>query len=115
MSDLISRKALLEDIKNQYSLSYGEILIDPRDIYDMVDNQKVAIKEEKIEKANKEIRILAQLLEAKTELQEQALGRTGASKRMCLAEIKGIDRALEIVKKEIVEEWLKKSTKTNTW
>ncbi len=55
-------------------------------------------------KADKEIRILAQLLEVKTELQEQALGRTGASKRMCLAEIKGIDRALEIVKKEIVEE-----------
>lgn len=55
-------------------------------------------------KADKEIRILAQLLEVKTELQERALGRTGASKRMCLAEIKGIDRALEIVKKEIVEE-----------
>lgn len=50
-------------------------------------------------KADKEIRILAQLLEVKTELQEQALGRTGASKRMCLAEIKGIDKALEIVRK----------------
>ena len=49
MNDLISRKALLEDIKNQYSLSYGEILIDPRDIYDMVDNQKVAIKGERID------------------------------------------------------------------
>ena len=104
MNDLISRKALLEDIKNQYSLSYGEVLIDPRDIYDMVDHQKVAIKEEKIEKADKEIRILAQLLEVKTELQEQALSRTGASKRMCLAQIKGIDKVLEIVKKEIVEE-----------
>lgn len=55
-------------------------------------------------KADKEIRILAQLLEVKTELQEQALGRTGASKRMCLAEIKGIDRALEIIKKEIGED-----------
>jgi len=52
-------------------------------------------------KADREIRILAQLLEVKTELQEQALGRTGASKRMCLAEIKGIDKALEIVKKEM--------------
>lgn len=50
-------------------------------------------------KADREIRILAQLLEAKTELQEQALNRTGASKRMCLAEIKGIDKALEIVRK----------------
>lgn len=51
-------------------------------------------------KTDKEIRIIAQLLEIKTELQEQALSRTGASKRMCLAEIKGIDKALEIVKKE---------------
>jgi hypothetical protein len=51
------------------------------------------------EKADKEIRILAQLLEVKTELQEQALSRTGASKRMCLAQIKGIDKALEIVRK----------------
>ena len=54
-------------------------------------------------KADKEIRILAQILEAKIELQEQALGGTGASKRMCLAEIKGIDRALEIIKREIGE------------
>ncbi|HZK34887.1 MAG TPA: hypothetical protein VFD33_06230 [Bacillota bacterium] len=52
-------------------------------------------------KADRGIRILAQLLEAKTELQEQALCRTGASKRMCLAQIKGIDKALEIVKKEM--------------
>ena len=55
-------------------------------------------------KTDKEIRILAQLLEVKTELQEQALSRTGASKRMCLAEIHGIDKALEIIKKEIGEE-----------
>lgn len=54
-----------------------------------------------IERADKEIRIIAQLLEVKTELQEQALSRAGASKRMCLAEIKGIDKALEIVRKEI--------------
>lgn len=52
-------------------------------------------------KADKEIRILSQLLEVKTELQEQALGRTGASKRMCLAEIKGIDKGIEIVRKEL--------------
>lgn len=54
-------------------------------------------------KADREIRILAQLLEIKTELQEQALSRTGASKRMCLAEIRGIDKALKIVKKEMGE------------
>ena len=55
-------------------------------------------------KADKKIRILAQLLEVKTELQEQALSRTGASRRTCLAQINGIDKALEIVKKEIGEE-----------
>lgn len=54
-------------------------------------------------KADRGIRILAQLLEVKTELQEQALSRTGASKRMCLAEIRGIDKALKIVKKEMGE------------
>ena len=57
-------------------------------------------------KADREIRVLAKLLEVKTELQEQALSRTGASKRMCLAEIKGIDKALEIVRKEIAEKRL---------
>ena len=55
-------------------------------------------------KADKGIRILAQLLEIKTELQGEALSRTGASKRMCLAEIHGIDKALEIVKKEMGED-----------
>lgn len=55
-------------------------------------------------KSDKEVRIIAQLLEVKTELQEQALNRTGASKRMCLAQIKGIDKALEIVRKEIADE-----------
>ena len=54
-------------------------------------------------KADKEIRIIAQLLEVKTELQEQALSRAGASRRICLAQIKGIDSALEIVKKETGE------------
>ena len=54
-------------------------------------------------KADRGIRVLAQLLEIKTELQEQALSRTGASKRMCLAQIKGIDKALGIVKKEVEE------------
>ena len=44
-------------------------------------------------KADEGIRILTQLLEVKIELQ-----------RMCLAEIKGIDRALEIIKKEIRED-----------
>lgn len=55
-------------------------------------------------KDDKKIRILAQVLEVKTKLQEQALARTGASKRMCLAEIKGIDKSLEIIKKEIRED-----------
>lgn len=54
-------------------------------------------------KADKEIRILVQLLEVKTELQEQALSGTRVSKRMCLAEIHGIDKALEIVRKEWVD------------
>lgn len=54
-------------------------------------------------KADKEIRILAQLLEAKTELQGEALSRTGASKRMCLAQIVAIDRAIEIVRGEFRE------------
>lgn len=52
-------------------------------------------------KVNKETRILTQLLEVKTELQEQALNETGPIARMFLAEIKGIDKALEIVRKEI--------------
>ena len=55
-------------------------------------------------KADKEVRIIAQLLEVKTELQEQALNRTGASKRTCLVQIKSIDKALEIVRKEFVDE-----------
>ncbi len=54
-------------------------------------------------KADRGIRVLAQLLEVKTQLLEQALARTGASKRMCLAQIKGIDKALGIVKKEMEE------------
>jgi hypothetical protein len=41
MSDLISRKILLEEIENLYDLNYGEILIDPREFYDMVDCQKI--------------------------------------------------------------------------
>ena len=54
-------------------------------------------------KVEKEVRIIAQLLEVKTELQEQALNRAGESKRMCLAQIKGVDEALKIVKKEMGE------------
>ena len=55
-------------------------------------------------KEDVEIRIIAQLLKVKTELQEQALNKTGASKRLCLAQINGIDKALEIVKKETTRE-----------
>lgn len=105
MKDLISRKALQGEIENLYDLNYGERLIDPREFYEMVDNQKVASKEEKTEKANKEIRIIAQLLEIKTELQEKALevGATNRTKNFIKQEIKGIDSALEIVKKETGE------------
>lgn len=39
MNDLISRKALQREIENLYDLNYGERLIDPREFYEMVDNQ----------------------------------------------------------------------------
>jgi len=99
MTSLISQEALLSEIDHFYNLNYGEQLIDPRAFYKMVEYQEV-IKKQK-PKAGRETRILAQLLEVKTQLQEQALARTGASKRMCLAQVKGIDKALEIVKKEM--------------
>ncbi len=41
MIDLISRKILLEEIENLYDLNYGEMLIDPKEFYDMVDCQKI--------------------------------------------------------------------------
>lgn len=41
MVDLISKNALLEEIETQYDLSYGEIMVNPRDFYEMVDCQKV--------------------------------------------------------------------------
>ena len=102
MTNLISQEALLSEINHLYNLNYGEQLIDPQAFYELVECQEV-IKNQK-PRADREIRIIAQLLEVKTELQEQALSRAGASKRMCLAEIKGIDRALEIIKKEIRED-----------
>lgn len=102
MTNLISQETLLDEINHLYNLNYGEQLIDPQAFYEMVECQEV-IKNQK-PRADREIRIVAQLLEVKTQLQEQALARTGASKRMCPAQIKGIDKALEIVKKEIVEE-----------
>lgn len=57
-------------------------------------------------KADKEVRIIAQLLEVKTELQEKALevGATNRTKNFIKQEIKGIDKALEIVKKEFTDE-----------
>lgn len=99
MASLINKKVLLEEIQDCYDLNFGEALIDPKEFYNMVDYQR-PVNYKEMMKAEKRIRILAQLLETKTELQEQALSRTGASKRMCLAQIKGIDRALEIIKKE---------------
>jgi len=102
MTNLISQETLLNEINHLYNLNYGEQLIDPQAFYEMVECQEV-IKKQK-PRADREIRVLAKLLEAKTELQEQALSRTGASKRMCLAQVKGIDKALEIVKKEIGED-----------
>lgn len=52
-------------------------------------------------KADTEIRIIAQLLEAKTELQEKALtgGRSSLIRKEKRLEIQGIDKAIEIVKK----------------
>lgn len=57
-------------------------------------------------RTDKEIRIIAQLLEVKTELQEKAL-ETNASHRtksFIKQEIKGIDKAIEIVRKEFADE-----------
>lgn len=54
-------------------------------------------------KTDKEIRIIAKLLEEKTQLQSKALERTGASKRTCLTQIVAIDRAIEIVRGEFRE------------
>ena len=40
MKDLISRKVLQREIEKLYDLNYGEILIDPREFYEMVDCQE---------------------------------------------------------------------------
>jgi len=55
MNDLISKKALLEEIEAQYDLSYGAIMINPRDFYDMADCQKV------VQQANKWIPVSERL------------------------------------------------------
>ena len=55
MNDLISKKALLEEIEAQYDLSYGAIMINPRDFYDMVDCQKA------VQQANKWIPVSERL------------------------------------------------------
>ena len=57
MNDLISKKALLEEIEAQYDLSYGAIMINPRDFYDMADCQKV------VQQANKWIPVSERLPE----------------------------------------------------
>ena len=56
-------------------------------------------------KADKEVRIIARLLEVKTELQEKVMnGMSGATKRLHMAEIRGLDKAIEIVRKEFADE-----------
>lgn len=57
-------------------------------------------------KTDKEVRIIAQLLEIKTELQEKALevGATHRTKNFIKQEIRGLDKAIEIVRKEFADE-----------
>lgn len=57
-------------------------------------------------KADKEVRIIAQLLEVKTELQEKALeiNATHRTKSFIKQEVRGIDKAIEIVRKEFADE-----------
>lgn len=56
-------------------------------------------------KADKEVRIIAQLLEVKTEMLEKVMsGMAGATKRLYMAEIRGLDKAIEIVRKEFADE-----------
>ncbi len=40
-SDLISKSVLLKEIEDNYDCNYGEILIDPRHFYDLVDDQPI--------------------------------------------------------------------------
>ena len=42
MQNLISRKDLSEEISKHYDLRYGEILINPKEFYDMVNHQNPA-------------------------------------------------------------------------
>lgn len=49
-------------------------------------------------KAERGIRILAQLFEVKTGLQERALSSPAKTRNFCMTEIKGIDKAIEIVR-----------------
>ena len=42
MSDYISRKALIDEINCEYDLDYGEILINPVQFADMVEDQPIA-------------------------------------------------------------------------
>ena len=48
MSDLISRSALLKDIAEEYDLNYGEILINPKRFYEMVETVPTAYDIEKV-------------------------------------------------------------------
>lgn len=48
MSNLISKKALLKEVKDQYDLNYGEILINPSEFYDLVDGQQIAFDVDKV-------------------------------------------------------------------
>jgi len=57
-------------------------------------------------KADKEIRILAQLLEIKTELQETALkaSKGSAVRKSIMYEIRGISKAIDIIRKTFADE-----------
>ena len=48
MSDLISRSALLKEITEEYDLNYGEILINPKRFYEMVEPVPTAYSVEKV-------------------------------------------------------------------
>ena len=54
--DLISRSVLLQKIKEEYDLNYGEILINPERFYDMVEDMPTAYDVGKVEAQLEEMR-----------------------------------------------------------
>ena len=67
MSDLISRSALLKEIAEEYDLNYGEILINPKRFYEMVETVPTAYSVEKV---------VAELEEAKEKIAREDYCRT---------------------------------------